>query len=112
MQNRRPHKFRCSDVVLRSGLSPGMQSAAVQSAVFSLPIRTRRARIFKDMRANRVYQRGPSRPARAMLVSLPALPPSVSKRPFPTSQSPISKRCFSVSECIKEALPDQPEHRK
>jgi len=100
-----------------------------------------------------VYQRGRSRPARAQVQYVKGEPESVSKRPFPTSQSrrmvrmhrdqsvskrpfptsqsaparrwralqSVSKRPFPTSqsariktsgccsECIKEAVPDQPE---
>jgi len=105
------------------------------------------------LRVPRVYQRGRSRPARALSASHTPRSTSVSKRPFPTSQSmrasissarksvskrpfptsqslqtpltsrepSVSKRPFPTSqsrlstghtgwaECIKEAVPDQPE---
>ena len=35
---------------------------------------------------------------------------SVSKRPFPTSQSYSVRSYLAAIECIKEAVPDQPEH--
>ena len=57
----------------------------------------------------RVYQRGRSRPARADRAGEPQVEPSVSKRPFPTSQSPQVEDIHALRECIKEAVPDQPE---
>ena len=59
----------------------------------------------------RVYQRGRSRPARAHAGFFILPPPSVSKRPFPTSQSPDTYNAGARDECIKEAVPDQPEQR-
>jgi len=64
------------------------------------------------LRADRVYQRGRSRPARAKSPPARRQRRSVSKRPFPTSQSPAQARSPLPPECIKEAVPDQPEpHR-
>ncbi len=57
----------------------------------------------------RVYQRGRSRPARASVLQAMCDGESVSKRPFPTSQSADVWRGTHESECIKEAVPDQPE---
>ena len=59
----------------------------------------------------RVYQRGPSRPARAAKPSVTPLIVSVSKRPFPASQSRTGHHPSAYAECIKEALPGQPERR-
>ncbi len=59
-----------------------------------------------------VYQRGRSRPARAPAARLPPGRWSVSKRPFPTSQSTFFIPPRTIIECIKEAVPDQPEHAR
>jgi len=56
-----------------------------------------------------VYQRGRSRPARARLTEAARALSSVSKRPFPTSQSVALRQFGFHLECIKEAVPDQPE---
>ena|GEM_PF-2168888 len=56
-----------------------------------------------------VYQRGRSRPARAKVDFRLAACSSVSKRPFPTSQSYPGQQATAPEECIKEAVPDQPE---
>ncbi len=58
---------------------------------------------------DRVYQRGRSRPARATSPAARSATSSVSKRPFPTSQSDETTWAELGSECIKEAVPDQPE---
>ena len=58
---------------------------------------------------SRVYQRGRSRPARATVINEAEDKESVSKRPFPTSQSEESHGLVAPGECIKEAVPDQPE---
>jgi len=63
-----------------------------------------------EMRATRVYQRGRSRPARALRPEWKKNCESVSKRPFPTSQSRSGMNYTHNGECIKEAVPDQPEH--
>ena len=56
-----------------------------------------------------VYQRGRSRPARANATQHAGAARSVSKRPFPTSQSASDQSSPTSCECIKEAVPDQPE---
>ena len=63
----------------------------------------------KETRA-RVYQRGHSQPARAAPAQSFDSPESVSERPFPTSQSPALGALAAVLECIREAIPNQPEH--
>ena len=98
---------------------------------FSIDERNINGSHLMEMRATRVYQRGRSRPARAPRSRGASVRQSVSKRPFPTSQSlstrlqvwvwSVSKGPFPTSqsarevlhtcagECIKEAVPDQPE---
>jgi len=59
-----------------------------------------------------VYQRGRSRPARASEQEILRVAGSVSKRPFPTSQSEGDVLSLPAKECIKEAVPDQPERTR
>ena len=56
-----------------------------------------------------VYQRGHSQPARANSRSGLSRRRSVSERPFPTSQSRVSRPRCARFECIREAIPNQPE---
>jgi len=76
---------------------------------FSIDERNINGSHLMEMRATRVYQRGRSRPARADVRFFFDDVTSVSKRPFPTSQSPSGTTAPRSQECIKEAVPDQPE---